>query len=164
LDISDCMSGTRRVIWLTPCTHCNGWTTFASVGRFGDIFETVSKLVKGFGWVVVHIVLSHWFWHWLLTLRIALPCDVIVLDSRQSLWLCVLFAGLVIRRVKTDCLPSTQLDERLPLALSVVIMDHETTVANAISMCSQPLIGRILHYVLLIYSVLVISRLEIIFW
>jgi len=24
-------------------------------------------------------------------------------------------------------------------------MDHETSVANAISMCSQPLIGKILH-------------------
>ena len=48
-------------------------------------------------------------------------------------------------RVNTDCVPSTQLHERVLLAVIAVIMDHETTVANAISMCSQPLIGRILH-------------------
>ena len=60
----------------------NGWIDFNqilhidSLGGRSDMFEATSKLVQGFGrGRGAKFRLSHWLYHWLVTLRIALLRD-----------------------------------------------------------------------------------------
>jgi len=66
----------------------NGWIDFNQIwhiASLGDIFEAAAKLVQGFGrGRGAKFRLSHWLYHWLLTLRIALPHT----DTRD---VCILF-------------------------------------------------------------------------
>ena len=41
----------------------------------------------------------------------------------------------------------------MQVTLYSAVMDHEKTVVNAISMCSEPLIGMILHVIFYIFGV-----------
>ena len=66
--------------FFTHAQSGNGWIDFNqiwhidSLGGRSDIFEAASKLVQGFGrGRGAKFRLSHWLYHWLLTLRIALP-------------------------------------------------------------------------------------------
>ena len=79
----------------------NGWIDFNqilhidSLGGRSDIFEAASKLVQGLGrGRGVKFPLSHWLYHWLLTLRIALPRIRVIFLSPVSNRTPVLFFAI----------------------------------------------------------------------